>query len=55
LLVWACLALGMVIILAVSARTVGFTPRQWAALVVATVALAGACTWIISWESDDES
>lgn len=55
LLVWAGLTLGMVIILAFSARNVGFTPRQWAALAAATVALAGACTWIISWESDDES
>ncbi|MER2599481.1 MAG: hypothetical protein ABTQ73_08175 [Caldilineales bacterium] len=55
LLLWAGLALGMVLILAFSARNVGFTARQWAALVAATVALAGACTWIISWESDNES
>lgn len=47
---WAVLALGMVIILIVSARNVGFLPGQWAALIGATVLLAGLCAWIISWE-----
>ncbi len=47
---WLVLALGMVIILYFSARHVGFLPTQWAALVVATVGLAGLCAWIISWE-----
>jgi len=47
---WLILAVGMVIILIVSARSVGFLPGQWAALVGATVALAGLCAWIISWE-----
>jgi len=47
---WLVLALGMVVILYFSARHVDFLPSQWAALVVATVSLAGLCAWIISWE-----
>lgn len=47
---WSILAVGMVIILYFSARQVGFEPSQWAALVIATIVLAGLCAWIISWE-----
>lgn len=47
---WAVLAVGMVIILVVSALNVGFLATQWAAIVVATVLLAGLCAWIINWE-----
>ncbi len=47
---WAVLALGMVIILVISAWNVGFLPTQWLALIVATVLLAGLCAWIINWE-----
>jgi hypothetical protein len=47
---WLVLAVGMVIILYFSARHVGFLPSQWAALVGATVVLAGLCAWIIGWE-----
>ena len=47
---WAVLAIGMVIILVISAWNVGFLPLQWAALVAATVVLAGLCAWIINWE-----
>jgi hypothetical protein len=47
---WAILAIGMVIILYFSARHVGFLPQQWAALVGATIVLAGLCAWIINWE-----
>ena len=53
LILWAALAVGMVIVLLVAARNVGFTGPQWAALVAATVALAGLCVWIISWEDSD--
>ena len=53
LILWAVLALGMVIIVAIAARNVGFTASQWAALLAATVALAGLCVWIISWEDGD--
>ncbi len=49
---WLLLAVGMVIILVLAARSVGFTAGQWVALVVATVLLAGLCVWIISWEDD---
>ena len=50
---WIVLAIGMVIILIWSARDVGFTTSQWAALVVTTILLAGACVWIIGWEDDE--
>jgi hypothetical protein len=51
---WAALAVGMVIILVLAARSVGFTAGQWAALILATVGLAGLCVWIISWEDETE-
>ncbi|MGC8782151.1 MAG: hypothetical protein ACP5UQ_14915 [Anaerolineae bacterium] len=54
LMSWALLAIGMVIVVIVAAREVGFKPGQWAALIVATIALAGLCVWIISWEDRDE-
>lgn len=47
---WLILAVGMLITLYFGARHVGFEPRQWIALAVATVGLAGLCAWIISWE-----
>lgn len=47
---WIILAVGMVVILYFSARHVGFLPQQWAALVGATIVLAGLCAWIINWE-----
>ena len=47
---WLILAVGMLIILYFGARHVGFDPQQWAALSVATIVLAGLCSWIISWE-----
>jgi uncharacterized membrane protein YfcA len=49
---WVLLAIGMVVIVVLAARNVGFTPSQWAAVVVATILLAGLCVWIISWEDD---
>jgi hypothetical protein len=50
---WAVLASGMVIILIWSAKDVGLLPGQWAALIVATVLLAGLCVWIIAWNGDE--
>ncbi len=47
---WLVLALGMVVILVLNARHIDFLPGQWAALIGATVLLAGLCAWIISWE-----
>jgi len=52
---WIVLSLGMVILLVVEARDVGLLATQWLALVVATVLVAGACVWIISWEDSDET
>jgi hypothetical protein len=51
---WLVLAVGMVVILVWSARDVGLLPGQWAALIVATIGLAGLCVWIIGWEEDGE-
>jgi hypothetical protein len=54
LMMWAVLAVGMVIILLWAAKDVGLMAGQWAALIVATILLAGLCVWIISWNGDDE-
>ena len=51
---WIVLAIGMVAILVWSARDVGLLAHQWAALIVATIGLAGLCVWIIGWEDGDE-
>jgi hypothetical protein len=51
---WLVLAVGMVAILAWSAREVGLLAGQWTALIVATIGLAGLCVWIIGWEDVDE-
>jgi hypothetical protein len=51
---WAALAVGMVVILIWAARDVGLLPGQWAALIVATILLAGLCVWIIGWEKEEE-
>ncbi|MBI3536225.1 MAG: hypothetical protein HY070_01485 [Chloroflexi bacterium] len=51
---WLALALGMVIILLWSAKDVGLLPTQLAALVVATILLAGLCVWIIGWEEEEQ-
>ncbi len=41
------LAIGMVAILVWSARDVGLLPGQWAALIIATILVAGLAVWII--------
>ena len=50
LLSWFVLAIGMVIMVVWAGQSVGFMPHQWAALIIATILLAGACAWIIGWE-----
>lgn len=50
LLVWLALSLGMIVILLLAVRDKGINTSQLGWLVVACVGLAGACTWIISWE-----
>jgi hypothetical protein len=52
LISWLVLAIGMVIIVLIAARNVGFNSSQWAALIMATIGLAGLCVWIVSWEDD---
>ncbi|MDE3089200.1 MAG: hypothetical protein KGJ80_07425 [Chloroflexota bacterium] len=54
LVAWIGLAIGMVIILLWSAKDVGLLPSQLAALVVATILLAGLCIWIIGWEDGED-
>jgi K+ transporter len=49
---WLVLAIGMVVIVLIAARNVGFEPGQWAALILATIGLAGLCVWIVSWEDE---
>ncbi|MDE2818603.1 MAG: hypothetical protein OXN94_16975 [Chloroflexota bacterium] len=51
---WVFLAVGMVALLVYEARNVGLETSQWIALIVATVLVAGACIWIISWEDQDD-
>lgn len=52
---WVVLAVGMVLLLVIEARDVGLQPGNWIALIVATVAVAGLCIWIVSWEDVDET
>jgi hypothetical protein len=47
---WVALAIGMVAILLYTSRDVGLQPSQTLVMAVATIALAGACVWIISWD-----
>jgi hypothetical protein len=50
LVAWLVLAVGMVAMLLYASRDVQLLTTQRLALVVATVGLAGACVWIITWE-----
>ena len=47
---WAFLSIGMVAMFLVAARGRGLTAGQLTSLIVACIGLAGACSWIISWE-----
>lgn len=51
---WMVLSVGMVVLLVIEARNVGLTLTNWISLIVATVLVAGACIWIVSWEDVDE-
>jgi hypothetical protein len=50
ILAWIALAIGMVAILLYTSRDVGLQPSQTFAMAIATIALAGACVWIITWD-----
>ena len=45
---WMLLAVGMVAIITYEARDVGLLWGQWAALIIATIAVAALCVWIIN-------
>ena len=51
---WIVLSIGMVLILIWSARDVGLLAGQWAAHIVATIAVAGLAVWIIGWEDEED-
>jgi hypothetical protein len=44
---------GCVALLVYEARDVGLTTGNWIALIVATIAVAGLCIWIVSWEDEE--
>ena len=50
ILAWIALSIGMVAILLYTSKDVGLQPSQTFAMVLATVALAAACVWIITWD-----
>jgi hypothetical protein len=50
LIAWVILAIAMVGVLLWSSNGVGLLPGHLAALVIATIALAGPCVWIVGWE-----
>jgi hypothetical protein len=47
---WAVLAVVMVAMVVWSAKDVNLLPSQLAAVIVATIGLAGLCVWIIGWD-----
>lgn len=52
---WIVLSVGMVALLIFEASGVGLQPGNWIALIIATVLVAGACIWIVSWDDGDET
>jgi len=52
---WVVLSVGIVALLIYEARDVGLSAGNWAALIIASVIVAGLCIWIVSWEDDDEN
>ena len=52
---WIVLSLGMIGLITFEGRNVGLLARQWAALWVACVMVAGLCIWIISWEDESDT
>lgn len=51
---WVVLSAGMIILLFIEARDVGLTVSNWIALIIATILVAGAAIWIVSWEDGDD-
>lgn len=51
---WVVLSVGCIALLVYEARDVGLTAGNWIALIIATIAVAGLCILIVSWEDEDE-
>lgn len=51
---WLVLSIGIVAMVMFEGRDVGLLPGQWAAIIVASVLVSGACIWIVSWEDESE-
>jgi hypothetical protein len=47
---FALLAIAMQGVLYWATRSLSLAPTQYGAIAVATVALAGLCVWIVTWE-----
>lgn len=54
LVAWAALSIGMVAILLYTSKDVELLMSQRLALIAATIGLAGACVWILTWESGED-
>jgi len=52
---WIALSLGIVILLIIEARDVGLLATQWAALMIASILVAGLCIWIVTFEDGDNA
>jgi hypothetical protein len=52
---WIVLSVGCIALLVYEARDVGLTTGNWIALILATVAVAGLCILIVSWEDEEDS
>ncbi|HLA44560.1 MAG TPA: hypothetical protein VJZ27_14040 [Aggregatilineales bacterium] len=52
---WIVLSAGIVGLLVYEARDVGLSAGNWAALIIASIIVAGLCIWIVSWEDEDET
>ena len=50
---WIVLSAGIVGLLVYEARDVGLSAGNWAALIIASIIVAGLCIWIVSWEDED--
>ncbi len=51
---WLVLSVGIVTMVMIEGADVGLLPGQWIAIIVASILVAGASIWIVSWEDDSE-
>lgn len=50
---WVVLSVGMLGLLYYEAQDVGLTTRNWIALTIASLFVAGLSIWIVSWEDEE--